>query len=550
MKISSLANYTDDLELRWLKGVGKTTDGKLCVDTFFRQKNGSTFFWRLPYGTLPFLMPGLVISSGEVLTSRKGGKSGWAVIPDLSQMEVIPAIKAFTRDHYDLGGHFGGDHSVLRYHSRGWTILIPAMELVRFLFLHSKVMAKALLEPMGLMNLALTPVPDFYPEILIEFHQNTPRALMRPEFVQEFAWAAVHPEGRAAWDSVRRLSSGQRTLILEPPPLKNCRIEFRGVAKAQTWLVLEINALSGRALPAPVINWTHPSVCEKNTGPERTTVAKNEEDDLLRPARPVHVREHEVDEEADSQKDINQDMILLGGKRGMFTSPARVVRILSPPRARQTVKETGDQEPVPRKSRSDTGRPVDPALPVKIVSKTVSLGEESVTGGLSPLEVLTLEPASFEAIGDLGLLIETLKLIEQSQPDLTLTVSLVFLKPGQSVSRTPQGRRICLVAVFTSPVRPPFVVLDIDHSELAGDLSGLMLRYDLFCQLDEMDQHIKQLLDTMVDRYGSWDKEAERTLPKWVAVKRLPKLLRMTERAGDMDYVEMWVRRLKERMSK
>ena len=544
MKITSLADYPDDLELRWLKGIGKTTDGKLWVDTFIRPENGKTFFCRLPYGILPFLMPGLVISRGEVLTSRKGGKSGWAVIPDLSQMEVIPAITAFTRDHYDLGGHLGGDHCVLRYHSHGWTILIPAMELVRFLFLHSKVMAKSLLEPMGLMNLALTPVPDLYPEILVEFHPNMPRALMRPEFIQEFAWAAVHPEGRAAWDSVLRLSSGQRSLILEPPPLKNCRIEFRGVAKAKTWLVLEITTLTGRALPAPVIHWTHPSECEKNTIPDGPG-AKDEEEDLPPgPARSIHVREHEVDEKADSQKDINQDMIMLGSKRGVFTAPARVVRILSPARVRRTIKEPGDQEPSPRKSRSDAGGPIDPTLPVKTVTKTVSMGEEAVTGGLSPLEVLTLEQASFEAIGDLGVLVETLKLIERSQQDLTLTTSLVFLKQGRTVSRNPQGRRSCLVAVFTSSGKPPSVLLDVDHSGLVGGLSGLMLRYDRICPLDEMEQHIKQLLDTMVDRYGNWDKVAECTLPDWVTVKHLPKLLRMTERAGDKEYVWRWARRL------
>ncbi len=161
----------------------------------------------------------------------------------------------------------------------------------------------------------------------------------------------------------------------------------------------------------------------------------------------------------------------------------------------------GDQEAAPRKTRSDAGQPTNPGLPTKIVTHPVSMGDRTGGDGLPPLEVSMLEPADWTALGDLGLLVEILKRIEQGQPNLTLTTSLVFLKPGLTISNVPQGRRACLVAVFASPVRL-CVLLDVDHSDLAGGLSGLLLRYDRLCPMAEMERHIKMLLDRMVDRYG------------------------------------------------
>ena len=176
------------------------------------------------------------------------------------------------------------------------------------------------------------------------------------------------------------------------------------------------------------------------------------------------------------------------------------------------------------------------------------MGQSATVAGLPPIEVSVLEPADWDAVGDLYLLVEILRRIEQSRPDLTLTASLVYLKPALAASSALRGRRACLVAVFVSPDGAPRVLLDVDHSNLPGGLSGLMLRYDQPCALSDMERHVKQLLDGMVDHYGHWDKEAERALPHWVTVKRLPKLLRMTERRGDGKYVERWSRRLKRMM--
>lgn len=544
--ISSLSRYQGEMELRWLNGALRTQDNTWWVTAMFRPERGETIFHRLPIGMLPFLVPGLVVAQGKLLATRKTGSPGWSVIQDLSLPEVLPAREAIRRRHYSLDNHFGGEHQVLRYISRDWTILIPAMELIRFLFLHSKVLAHALLAPMGLMNLAVTPNPGIYPEIQIDFSSELPRRLLRPEFIQEFAWAAVHPEGRRAWDSVRDRSLGQRSLMLDPPPLRNCRIEFRGVALDKTWLVLEITALSRRVLPARTIHWTHPSERKKEGGLDDNGPDAPPKGTPIRPARPAHAREHWVGDDHGNRTDSDQDVVLLGGKRGVFSSPAKVVKVLSPARPCNTAEEDLYESPA-RKARADAGQRVDRKLPPKIVTKKSSMGEETASGGLQPLEVSMLDRADWSAIGNLSLLLYALKLFARwSRPHLTLTATLVYLKPGPAVSQNPQGRRTCLVAVFTSPVHPPRVLIDVEHSGLPGGLAGLMLRYDQPTDLDEMEKHIKELLDAMVDRYGHWDNEAEQKLAAEVTILRLPKLLRMTKKAGDKTYVRGWVRRLRD----
>lgn len=541
MIINSLVNNRGDLELRWLNGISAGKNDSRLVDALFRDKEGTSHFAPLPMGMLPFLTPGLVVSNGEIQTTRISGKQGWAVIEDLSKPEIANFADVVPRALYDLGGHRGGQHRILRYRSRGWTVLIPALELIRFLFLHSRTLADALLKPMGLTELAVTPAPGLYADVQIDFTSQMPRKLLTPEFVREFAWLTVQPEGRKAWDSVRRLSQDQRCLMLDPPLLGDCRLDFRGVTRNQHWLALEITAISGRRLPAEIIRWTHPSECESTErGPG--DVDHTGSDNAQSLPGPRHERVRLVDEAALAQSDVNQEVVLLGGKRGEFGTAAEIIKVLRPAYRKGEVDASDDTT---RKPRSDAGVTLDPASPPKIVTQKVSMGERTDASGLPPLEVSTLETADWDAIGDLSLLVKALQQIEKDQPDVTLTTSLVYLKKGRTVSYCGDRRRTCLVAVFAAANQPPRVVLDLDHTKLDAGLSGQMLIYGRTCPMSDMEEHIKMMLDGMVDHYGKWNKKAETRLPDWVTVRRLPKLLRMKDRAEDPKYIERWQKRLK-----
>lgn len=542
MIIKSLTRYQGDLELLWLNGLhNHPQKGRRIKAQFFNHANGLMVFEDLPFGMLPILMPGLVVSRGEVQIARKSGKQFQLTVPDLSVADDWDVMETVHRSLYSLGGHKGGSQRVLRYGAGGKTILIPAAELIRFLFLHSRMLADALLQPSGLMDLALTSPPDIYSDIQIDFTERMPRKLLTPEFLREFSWLYVHPDGRRAWDSVRRRSFAKRFLTFDPPPLLKCELEFRGAYWNRSWLVLEILSLSGRTLPARTIRWTHPSDCER-TGEGPT--GGSDRPDVHGPTgnRPQHEREYVVDGDEDGQQNRNQDTVLLGGKRGCFDNKAEVVKVLRPPRSTNSgaAAEGTSQS---RKLRSDAGQLVDPDLPPVTIRQSASIGDPAMIGGLPPVEFATLEPAEWDHLGDLGLLNDVLLRIEAGHPDLTLTRQLVFLKRGKAISFCSQRRRACLMAVYTSLTRPPRVLLDVDHTGLNG-LAGLLLRYEVACPLVDVSAHVKLLLGAMVDNQGHWDGLAGTRLPEYVTMQRLPKLLRITERAGDEGYVGAWVKRL------
>jgi hypothetical protein len=106
---------------------------------------------------------------------------------------------------FNLNGHCSGDQRILRYQANHLTIIVPAIELIRSLLLHSRVLAESLLLPSGLLELAVTPLPGIYNDIKIEFTNTVPRKLLTLEFAKEFTWLSINPDGRLAWDSVRRL---------------------------------------------------------------------------------------------------------------------------------------------------------------------------------------------------------------------------------------------------------------------------------------------------------------------------------------------------------
>ncbi|OZB38850.1 MAG: hypothetical protein B7X48_11660 [Acidiphilium sp. 34-60-192] len=544
MIIKRFADYSGDLELRWLSGIFSDFARGLRIKTLFGDAtNGETVSTDLPFAMLPFLMPGLVVSNGEVQAARRTGQHHQVVLPDLSKADDLAVMEAIPRNLYNLGGHRGGGQRVLRYECNEGTLLLPAIELVRFLFLHSRVLAEALLRPSGLLDLAVTPTPGLCAQAQIDFTDRVPRRLLTPDFVKEFAWLSVHPDGRRAWDSVLERSQGRRFLVLDPPMLRNCHIEFRGVAWRRQWLVLEILALSGRVLPAPTVLWTHPTEHDRSG---KITDGSKDAPDSDPPAETHAIERHEqvLDTDEDSQPNTNQDVVLLGGKRGCFDNGAKVIKVLRPCRTDNlNRKDTTEDRRKSNRRRSNYRSAINHDIPPVVVKQTVSAGEPALSGGHKQIDFAILERSEPERIGELRLLEKILLRIEASQSDFTLTRRWLFLKRGKAVSVNNRHRRACLLAVFTAPTRPPRVVLDVAHGNLHG-LSGLLLRYNAPCPLAKVEAHSKILLDALVDKNGHWDREAETELLEIVRVQRLRRLARMTDRGADEDYVVGWVEKL------
>jgi hypothetical protein len=62
--------------------------------------------------------------------------------------------------------------------------------------------------------------------------------------------------------------------------------------------------------------------------------------------------------------------------------------------------------------------------------------------------------------------------------------------------------------------------------------------------MKDVARHLEMLLTALIDRYGHWDNETEKRLPTGVTVRRMPKLVRMKERASDDQYIQVWAEKI------
>jgi len=161
LSLSQLGKYGDELlDLYWLAGV-KERDSQWSVRAVFRGISSSNFHVEyLPIGLLPLLSIGRIFERGNLITLNSRGMTGTATIPDLSQFENISSAE-IPENLYSFDGNASGVQRLFRYRTAEGDILIPAIELIRHLFLHNRLLANAMMRP-GSVNLLFHPeVPGF-----------------------------------------------------------------------------------------------------------------------------------------------------------------------------------------------------------------------------------------------------------------------------------------------------------------------------------------------------------------------------------------------------
>ncbi len=527
----------EDLEVRWLGGFRNDMPLGWQVRVISRRLRSKTLRedW-VPIGLLPVLTPGHVVSGGEVLSTVATGVPLQFDIPDLSKgieedaANVPPSLYFFDR-------HWGWKQRVLRYHVGDAVCLIPTIELVRHLFLLNKRLAWAIMDPVGLGNLVVPVMPGVYTDLHIDFTENMPLKCLGKLEVQEFAWLAVHPDGRRCWDSVRRCSLHRPYVSLELPPI-NTRIDFRGVKLGTQYLVLEIEKLFGRSLPCDRLTYSHPAdrhIVRDGTADAAGRQHKRTPQGDLSEAgegRP------EIDPRAGSRRNQHQKALPLVERFSTFLRDIPVDRVKE-----LKVVAAGDKPSQPA-HRGSGKRGATSATSVRF---PVSLNPEASQNGLPPIDFKHLERAD-DYVGETAWLVAVVRRIAVLRPHIQVSLSHFFLKRGREFSETGRGRRACLVALFQFPDRPPTVLIDADHTGLRG-LAAMMLRYTAECSFAEMEGHIKPLLDALVDNSGKWDRKAEADLPSFVTCKRQKKVLRRQGERTPDEMLSVWTERLLVRLS-
>jgi hypothetical protein len=496
---------------------------------------GAMRAWPLNIGLLPILAPGRRFSQGRLLDTSARGELGVVTIPDLAAGEeagsdIIPS------ELYSFGGHQGGIQRLFRYRANGAEYLIPAIELIRYLFLHSKTLANVLMHPGGLMTLFSPEEPGIYRELHLRFLPQMPVSCLSKAFVREFAWLAVHPDGRKAWDSVYERSWNQRYVSFLPPPLQNFRLTFRGVRWNGQWLVLEILQASGKSAPCQKLLYSHPSLRRLNYVKVDGTEAEPDCD----AARSL--REHAIDTPASgSRTDVRQKSLRIQPKGSVFDADVPVEKVIW----REPRQGSPDAEPRGRTKGKANGEESPDAARLRRLAASVA--EESLGANLPPIEFRVLERAGMGYLGELEPLMKVISLIAKLTPELQVSMSLCYLKPGRNFSVAGRHRRVCLVAIFATENAAPVVLLDVDHSGVKG-LSTLLIRYKRPCRFGEIERNVRDLLDALVEQNGRWDREQENAIEAFADCERLPKVLRCRSPKVRIEYLTAWAIKLLGRM--
>ncbi len=527
----------EDLELRWLGGFRNDPDMGWQVRVISRRLRSKTLRddW-LPIGLLPVLTPGHLVSGGEVLSTVATGVPLKFDIPDLSKSLDRDAANV-PPELYSFDHKWGWGQRVLRYHVGDEVYLIPTIELVRHLFLLNKRLAWAIMDPAGLGNLAVPIMPGLYTDLHIDFTENMPLKCLGKLEAQEFAWLAVHPDGRRCWDSVRRRSLNRPYVSLELPPIST-HIEFRGVKLGKQYLVLEIEKLYGRSLPCDRLTYSHPA--------DRHIVHDGTADDAGRTHKRTTKADAsstgegtpEIDPRLGSRRNQHQKALPLVERFSTFDRDIPVDRVKVPKvvAARDTPAQGAHDGTAKRRTAA--------TAPVRF---PVSLNPEAWQDGLPPIDFKHLERAD-DYVGETAWLAAVVRRIAVLRPHIQISMSHFFLKTGREFSETGRGRRACLVALFRFPDRPPTVLIDVDHTGLRG-LAAMMLRYTAECPFAETEGHIKILLDALVDNGGKWDRKAEADLPSFVNCSRQKKVLRRQGERTQDEMLSVWTERLLNRFS-
>ncbi len=122
-----------------------------------------------------------------------------------------------------------------------------------------------------------------------------------------------------------------------------------------------------------------------------------------------------------------------------------------------------------------------------------------------------------------------------------------MLKQGRVFSLADSIPRACLVTVITVPAYLPVVLLDVDRADNRS-VSTLLLRYHDLSVVQDMECHIQQLLDALVDNSGRWGLETEAALLPACECIRLRNLIPEREKERSEDDILELALRLRERM--
>ncbi len=519
-------------ELYWIAGTTFNADSDCFIRPVLRGVDSGNFtMTQPPIGLLPMLTLGRLYHRGYLLERSMTGLLDTIVIPDLADgIEVTSAD--LPANLYSFDDRKVGAQKLLRYRIDGINLYLPTIELIRYLFLHNKTLANALMRADALHTYFNPQQPGFQEEMRIDFAAEMPVASITLDFVREFAWLALDVEGRSAWDSVRTMSLGKQYLTLDPPSIKQALIEYRGLFDGNSVLVLALSSLTGRMLPCKKIIASHPALKRvkwnlKLDQPDGEGQGDSNDDSSKDPIEVVEYDYDINDGGSGSTSQRSQKAFDIALKRSSFENVVEVERTV--------IREFRDRP-------SDSGKKGKDEKTVIKKTLNVSVGNVSNHGEVSPIELRLLVPGRPEDSGDLYLLANVVKYMVGLLPDADISMALCQLKSGKQFSMMDRHPRLAMVTTIYAKDIPPIILLDTDHSDETA-LSLLAVKFHARRPFNELEPVIQQILDGLIDNNGHWDTSLETKLQETCRFERFPRL--MTPREEDQETNRSAVRAVK-----
>ncbi len=542
--IKAFVDEGEDLELVWFAGFVEDAERGWLVRVVTRGiGSGRIKAHLLPLGLLPILKLGQCFRAGDPAVTTLHGTIGEFTLPRANEYEEV-ASDRIPPDLFMVEGVTRGVQRLLRYRIDDLDVLVPAVELVRYLFLHNKTLANALMQPGAIMELFRPEQPGIYERLHLQFTRKMPVSALTKSFVAEFAWIAIDPDARHSWDSVAALSVGRSYVTFRPPRLLNCKWKVVWEQKRNSALVLEILHIAGRPHPCGVVCYSHPSI----RGTERFRPGRKETEKERASdgdAKPKEIRDYVVDDHSlGSRIDVNQAAIPAPSKLVGFSRKIEVMKIAAD-RIPTNGPGSGGRDGGSRRTLSYNEEPEPSAVVRRRVRIMASVADDGAGHVLPPVEFRMLEPADSSFVGELTPLLKTIQFMQRKLPTVAVATSLYVLKEGRAFSATGEHRRPCLIALFHPPHRSPMVLIEVDHSG-GYKLSSLLLTYREGVSFGTIEENVKALLDGLVDNSGSWNTNLAGLSLSCTCI-RLPKILRSPGRQHENSYCWKWAMQLIDR---
>lgn len=530
-------------ELYWFAGTAFNERSECLIRPVLRGVDSGGFHMcSLPIGMLPVLTLGRYFDHGQMLDMTMRGTIESIQIDDMAQYSEITSAD-LPSSLYSFGNQNTGRQKLFRYEANGLKVFVPTMELIRYLYLHNKTLANALMRPNGLMTLYNPQFPGFQKELRVDFTAEMPRSSLTNDFVQEFAWIAMDQSARKSWDSVRKMSLGQPYLTFTPPGLRNSVWQFRGIKHENQVLILEIIRLTGKSQPCDRLVFGHPSMKQISKVDNKNTLPINPDNAVDKQladstARYEYTFEIEDDGEGTTQQQ-KQKVLSVAMKMSNFERHIPIERRLI-----IELSQSSQQQD----SRVSNRLVLKDNTINKTLKKTlkVSAGDVALGAALNPIEFGLLIPGSPEDVGDLDVMEDVVKHMSLIVPNRQFSMAVCKLKSGKLFSTTNRHARLALIVTIYSNYAPPIYILDVDHT---GDiaLSLLAVSFKVNQPFEKLEPHIKAILDGLVDNSGHWNINIEEHLASICSFERFPKLI-SPRTAGDHGRAAVLANRLAHRL--